>query len=234
MSQDSIRVLQTVEHPCGYYPERLARNLVIDPNAERQDDLYDALASSGFRRAGNHIFRPHCRRCTECIATRIPTTQFTPNRSQKRCLKRNSDLVVTQEPASYNSEYFQLYQRYLGQRHPDGGMDNPDPEDFKSYLLSNWARTSFLELRLNGALVGLAVTDVLNNGLGSVYTFYDPEESNRSLGTFAILQQIELARDMSLPYVYLGYWINGHPKMDYKRKYSGIQGFKGRSWDCLD
>lgn len=234
MSQDSVRVLQTVEHPCGYYPERMARNLVIDPTAERQERLYDALAGSGFRRAGNHIFRPHCRKCTACIATRIPIRKFTPNRSQRRCLKRNRDVSMEQIPAGFSQECFALYKRYLGARHPNGGMDNPEPDDFKNYLLSNWSRTSFLEFRLNETLMGVAVTDVMSSGLGSVYTFYEPEMDNRSFGTYAILRQIELAQELSLPFVYLGYWIREHPKMDYKKRFRGIEGFFGQSWTPLD
>lgn len=234
MAEGSIRVLQTVEHPCGYFPERKSRNLVIDPGADNQQRIYDAVAASGFRRAGDLIYRPHCRSCQACEATRLPVADFTPNRNQRRCSKGNSDLDVSLAKAHFKPEYFALYRRYLDQKHPAGGMDNPGAEDFEGFLLSQWCRSMFLEIRLRHELVAVAVTDHLGGGLSAVYCFYAPEYPERSLGTFAILQQIELTRAYALPYLYLGYWIENHPKMHYKKNFRRLELFRNGQWLDMD
>lgn len=231
MAQSSIRILQTVEHRCGYYHDRWARNLVIDPAADQPQLIYDAVTSSGFRRAGELIFRPHCRGCVACQATRVRVAAFRPSRSQRRCWRRNQDLAVRIRPARFTLEYFELYDRYLSSRHPGGGMDNPCGEDFESFLLSAWAKSFFVELRAdNGALLGVAVCDRLSSGLSAVYSFFDPGVSDRGLGNYCILAQIAYARKLNLPYLYLGYWIPGHPKMDYKLRYRPIEVFAGGRW----
>ena len=230
MAKPSVRVLQTVEHRCGYYPDRWARNLVIDPSADRPDAVYDAVTLSGFRRAGDLIFRPHCRGCTACRATRIPVARFRPNRAQRRCLRRNVDVSVRRLRAGFTPEYFALYDRYLAARHPNGGMDNPDREDFESFLLSRWARSFFLDFRVEDQLIGVAVCDRLASGISAVYTFYEPDESDRGLGTYGVLQQLALARELDLPYVYLGYWLPDHPKMAYKTRFRPIEVFTGGRW----
>ena len=230
MTEGSVRVLQTVEHQCGYFPGRKARNLVIDPGADGQKSIYDAVATSGFRRAGNLIYRPHCRSCQACEATRLLVANFHPNRNQKRCARDNSDLEVSLAEARFKPEYFELYQRYLNQKHPAGGMDAPEAEDFESFLLSNWCKSLFLEFRLGNELLAVAVTDHLGGGLSAVYCFYAPDRSERSLGTFAILQQIELTRAYKLPYLYLGYWIENHPKMHYKKNFHGLELFRTGQW----
>ena len=234
MTEGSVRVLQTVEHQCGYFPERKARNLVIDPGADGQQTIYDAVATSGFRRAGNLVYRPHCRSCKACEATRVPVNEFTPNRSQKRCGNNNSDLDVSLVDAHFKAEYFALYRRYLDQKHPAGGMDNPNAEDFEGFLLSHWCQTKFLEIRLGDELVAVAVTDNLGGGLSAVYCFYTPDYPERSLGTFAILQQIELTRAYALPYLYLGYWIENHPKMHYKKNFHRLELFRDGQWLNLE
>ncbi|MDJ0656094.1 MAG: arginyltransferase [Xanthomonadales bacterium] len=230
MAGANIRVLQTVEHRCGYFADRRTRNLVVDPGADHLDIVYDTLTSSGFRRAGSLIFRPHCRGCEACQATRIPVVEFKPSRSQKRVLARNQDLSISRSPARFNPEVFDLYRRYLAARHSGGGMDNPAREDFENFLLSSWSRTFFIEFRLGDELLAVAVTDRLSSGLSAVYTFYDPEASRRSLGSFAILSQVEMARELRVPYLFLGYWINGHPKMHYKLDYQPIEIFDTGQW----
>jgi arginine-tRNA-protein transferase len=148
---------------------------------------------------------------------------FRPDRAQKRCLKRNADLTVVECMPGYNRERHALYEHYLRTRHPGGGMDDADASDFRRFLTAPWSPTLFLELRLGTRLLALAVTDVCPNGISAVYTFYDPAETARSLGTCAILQQIELARRRGMPWLYLGFWIDGHPKMDYKRRFKPLQ-----------
>ncbi len=230
MALSTVRVLQTLEHRCGYFADRKARNLVIDPGSDALDAVYDAVSHSGFRRAGDMVFKPHCRACDACQATRLDVLAFTPSRSQRRCLRRNADLTLTRRPARRDDEVFSLYDRYLAARHKGGGMDDPTQEDFDGFLLSRWARTFFLEARLNGRLIAVAVCDQLATGLSGVYTFFDPAMEERSLGTWCILQEIEHARSLELPYVYLGYWIPGHPRMDYKVRFRPIEVFRDGAW----
>ena len=226
----SIRVLLTLEHACGYYPERSARNLVVDPTAPEQSRLYDSLINGGFRRAGDHIFRPQCEECRACTATRLRVQDFKPNRNQRRNLKRNADLLVKPAPATPSDETFALYRTYLSARHSGGGMDDPSPTDFQSYLCSAWSNTQFLEIREEEQLLAIAVTDRTATGLSAVYTFFDPDHSRRGLGTFAILKQIEWANDAGLPFLYLGYWIEKHPKMHYKLQFRPLEVLSGGQW----
>lgn len=215
----SIRVYQTAEHSCGYWPERSARDLVLDPQDAQLPALYAGALAMGFRRSGAHVYRPYCPGCRACVALRIPTADFVPDRSQRRCLRRNADLTLHIAPARRSDEHFALYTRYLKHRHPNGGMDNAMPEDFDLFLTCPWSPTHFLEIRHDGRLLGVAVTDVLPDALSAVYTFFEPDEAARGLGTFAILQQLRWARAEGRRYLYLGYWIAGHPKMDYKTRF---------------
>ncbi|MEM9302145.1 MAG: arginyltransferase [Pseudomonadota bacterium] len=230
MALPTVRVLQTLEHRCGYYADRQARNLVIDPTTDGMDGIYDAVVHSGFRRAGDLVFRPHCRQCSACRATRIDVSRFRPNRAQRRCLGRNEDLSLSIAPAAWDDFVFDLYRRYLGARHPGGGMDNPRPEDFEGFLLSKWSRSFFVQAHLGRRLIAVAVCDQLASGLSAVYTFFDPEEKVRSLGNWCILKQIEHAASLELPYLYLGYWLPEHPKMDYKRRFRPIEVFENGAW----
>lgn len=230
MKSDLIRVFQTLEHPCGYYADRNARNLVIDPLARGLPQVYGTALERGFRRSGGHVYRPHCQHCRACIASRVPVAEFVPDRSQRRCLKRNADVELRTVEPRRSEENFALYQRYLAARHPDGGMDDPAEEDFERFLACAWSPTKFFELRLAGGLVGVAVTDVVPQGLSAVYTFYAPDHAARGLGTLAILRQVEWARAKGIPYVYLGYWIARHPKMDYKARFHPLERLVDGQW----
>ncbi|GAB2569434.1 arginyltransferase [Dyella jejuensis] len=233
MRSDHVRLFQTLPHACGYFAGRTAQNLVIDPAAPQLDRLYGAALDHGFRRAGGHLYFPHCPSCHACTPCRIDVANFTPDRSQRRCLKRNADLVVSERMAGYNSERHALYSRYLRTRHPGGGMDEAEASDFRRFLTAPWSPTVFIELHLGERLLAVAVTDVCATGISAVYTFYDPDEQERGLGTFAILQQIELARRRDIPWVYLGFWIEGHPKMDYKRRFRPLQVRTAKGWTDL-
>lgn len=230
MKSDLIRVFQTLEHPCGYFVQRKARNLVIDPLARGLPQVYANALERGFRRSGGHVYRPHCMGCTACIASRIPVTEFVPDRSQRRCAKRNANLALRVVAPVRTKENFALYQRYLAARHRDGGMDDPDAEDFERFLACAWSPTRFVELREGDRLLAVAVTDVLPQALSAVYTFYDPDESERGLGTCAILRQIDLARSNGLPHLYLGYWIADHPKMHYKARFRPLERLVEGRW----
>ncbi|HZP66482.1 MAG TPA: arginyltransferase [Rudaea sp.] len=234
MKSEVVRLFQTLPHPCGYYAERTAQNLVIDPASPQLPQIYNAALSRGFRRAGGHVYRPQCSGCRACVAARVPVAAFRPDRSQRRCLARNADLELAIAHPRCDAEYFELYRRYLGERHPGGGMDDPDADDFSRFLYTSWSPTRFVELRKDGRLLAVAVSDFATHGLSAVYTFYDPAEAKRGLGTCAILHQIELARAYGLHYVYLGFWIDGHPKMDYKARFRPLELLDENGWRAAE
>lgn len=228
--QHAIRLFQTVEHACGYWPERLSRDLIVDPTDPHLPSLFERALAMGFRRSGGHVYRPYCAGCRACISVRIPAAHFMPSRAQKRCLARNADLAVSVVKARRTAENFALYRRYLDTRHAGGGMDQPAPENFDAFLSCDWSPTDFMEFRLDGELVALAVTDVVPGALSAVYTFYAPELAGRSLGNFAILRQVQRAREEGRGHVYLGFWLEGHRKMDYKRGFRPLEYLDGAHW----
>ena len=230
---DQVRLFQTLPHGCGYYADRTAQNLVLDPAAPNLDQLYGPALERGFRRAGGHLYYPNCAACRACTPCRIDVENFQPDRSQRRCLKRNTDIVISECIPGYNRERHALYERYLHHRHAGGGMDDAEASDFRRFLTAPWSPTLFMELRADSRLLAVAVTDVCLNAISAVYTFYDPDETTRSLGTFAILQQVELARRRGIPWLYLGFWIDGHPKMDYKRRFKPLQIRTSTGWHTM-
>ncbi len=225
-----IVLFQSPPEPCSYLDDQVARNVYADPFKSPTMDIYNALIQKGFRRSGDHLYRPHCENCEKCISTRILTKEYKPNRSQQRALKNNNDIVARSESARYTDEYFEVYRRYLHSRHKDAGMDNPERADFERFLISHWCDTEFFTLRLDGQLMAVAVTDIVSTGLSAVYTYFDPEFDKRSLGTAAIMMQIELARQRGLQYVYLGYWIEECNKMNYKSYYKPQERFIHNDW----
>lgn len=233
MRAEPVRLLRTVPHPCGYFAGRVAQNLVIDPHSRDLGLIFGDALRSGFRRAGQHVYRPACHGCRACVAARIPIAAFRPDRAQRRCLTCNRDLEVRAAAPRIDEETFTLYRRYLEARHPGGGMDDAEPVDFKRFVHSSWSDTRFLEFRLEGRLVAVAVTDYTPAGLSAVYTFFDPGLPKRGLGTFAILSQIEEARRLGLPHLYLGYWIADHPKMDYKARFRPLEVLDAGRWRAL-
>jgi len=234
MSSRHLQLYITAESPCGYYAERMSSNLVPDPQIPLSMPVYNQLIQHGFRRSGAHCYRPHCKDCQACIACRIPVKEFVANRSQQRCLKKNRDLELSVVDAAFSDEYFALYRRYLDSRHLDGSMANPAAEDFKQFLYCNWSDTQFLELRLNGRLVAVAVTDMVSDGISAVYSFFDPELQKRSLGSYCILTQIDFVKALGLDYVYLGYWIEKHHKMHYKTNFRPLQLYIDEQWHSQD
>jgi arginine-tRNA-protein transferase len=230
LRSERVRLFQTLPHACGYFHARTAQNLVLDPAAANLPKLYALSLARGFRRAGGHVYHPHCPRCHACEPCRIDVAAFEPNRSQRRCLAANRDLVMVECAPGLTGERQALYARYLRARHPGGGMDEASDEDFSHFLAAPWSPTVFLEFRAAGRLLAVAVTDVCDTGLSAVYTFFEPELPRRSLGTYAILRQIEMTRERGLPHLYLGYWIADHPKMGYKARFDSLQVLGPDGW----
>jgi arginine-tRNA-protein transferase len=220
----------TPPHECNYLPGREAVTLFADPHFPKNSRLYSALADCGFRRSGEHLYVPHCSGCMRCIPVRIPVVEFAPSRNQLRTWKRNSDLSILRLPAQFNHEHFELYRSYLENRHVGGGMDNPTASNYMEFLTSSWSDTFFYEMRRNGKLLCVAVVDFMDNAISAVYTFFEPEYSKDSLGRYAILYELDEARRRGLEWLYLGYWIKGCGKMEYKNEYQPLEYFINNVW----
>ena len=210
----------TPAHPCNYLPGREAQTLFADPAAAMSAALYSQLVRSGFRRSGQYVYRPHCEGCAACVPIRLPAADFMWRRTHRRTLARNAGVNVRVRPAAFDAAHFDLYTRYLAARHPGGGMDNPTPDKYLSFLTNAWAGTRFAEFRAGERLLMVAVVDPLRDGLSAVYTFYDPDLPDRSLGSLAILWQVLECQRLKQPHVYLGYWIEDCVKMTYKSRYT--------------
>jgi arginine-tRNA-protein transferase len=224
-----LRLFLTTEYRCSYLPNRMARNLVADPE-EASHRLLSQLTTLGFRRSGGYIYQPYCTRCDACLSLRIPVADFRPSRSQRRAWKRNRDLEVIRLPLRYDPEHYQLFVRYLKHRHRNGGMDDYTPDSYRSIIASEWSHTVLHEVRSGRRLFAVAVVDELEDGLSSVYTYFDPEEDHRSLGTFTVLWQINEALHRDLRWVYLGYWVQACRKMTYKANFNPHEVFVGGRW----
>lgn len=229
---DRVRLFLSVEHVCGYLPGRASRNAFIDPDFPLNPVRYGWLLDQGFRRSGAHVYRPYCQQCNSCLPARIPVRHFQPGRTQRRCLARNADLELTIVDR-LEDEHYALYRDYLQARHPGGGMDAHNREAFHTFLECPWGEVRYWEFRLQGRLLALAVVDETPRGLSAVYTFFDPTETRRSLGTLAVLRQIETCREYGLDHVYLGYWVPGSEKMDYKRHFRPMELLMHGGWKTL-
>lgn len=225
-----IVLFQSPPESCSYLPNHVSRNVYADPFRTPTMDMYDLLIQKGFRRSGHHIYRPHCVTCEQCVSVRIPVDRYTPKRNQRRAVRANDDLSIVVAEAKYTDEYFALYEHYLNVRHKNSGMDQPKRADFERFLISDWCNSFFLELRHNGELVAVAVTDHTSTGLSAVYTYFTPEYTARSLGTVSIIEQINLTRSLGLPYLYLGYWIAGSNKMKYKSSFTPQERYISDQW----
>ncbi|MEB4589628.1 arginyltransferase [Candidatus Thiothrix sp. Deng01] len=233
-AEASLNLYITAIHPCPYLPGRQAMNLLVDPCYRMTAELYARLLESGFRRSGADVYRPHCKGCSSCVSSRIPVNEFVPDRSQRRNLKRNSDLRVVVNRNGFKPEYDELYRQYISRRHFGGGMDMDSTATFASFLLTHWCTTVLVEFYEGDSLLAVAAVDELKNCLSSVYTFFAPEAGEkRGLGTYAILWQIEQARRRGLPYVYPGYWIAESSKMRYKTRFQPIEGLVNGNWVAL-
>ena len=225
-----INLYLTKSHDCSYLQGQAASTLFVDPDIEINSRIYARLSENGFRRSGSHLYRPHCKNCQQCIPLRIPVDSFRPSRGQRRIWNRNQDLQVDVVDDIGDLEYYRLYENYICSRHADGDMFPPSREQYDSFLGEHWDVTHFLTFRMDGILKAVAVSDTLENGISAIYTFYDTDETRRSLGVYGVLFQVELARKLDLPHVYLGYWVPESRKMSYKSDYKPYEIFRDGQW----
>jgi arginine-tRNA-protein transferase len=228
-----IQFYLTAHYDCSYLPGRRARSQVATPTHMIDAHAYSALIRAGFRRSGQFTYRPHCEQCHACVPVRVEVARFVPNRTQRRCLKRNRHLSARFLPLDFKDEHYQLYRSYLGSRHAGGGMDRDGPDQYTQFLLSSNVDSVMVEFRDGETLVMVAVVDQIEDGISAVYTFFDPARDRDSLGVYGVLWQIELAKRLELPYLYLGYWIGESPKMAYKQQYPPLEGLIDGRWQLM-
>ena len=235
------RFFVTSPSPCPYLPGRSERKVFTELNGSNASELNDALGRIGFRRSQNVAYRPSCTHCSACISVRVCTHEFTPSASQRRTLKRHADLVVEARAPWATEEQYELLSRYLAHRHPEGGMADMSESDFAGMVEQSPVETCVVEYRepsangRPGRLVGACLTDRQGDGLSMIYSFFDPDdEMRKGLGTFIILDHIVRAGRAGLPYVYLGYWIEGSDRMAYKTRFRPLERLGPTGWRRME
>lgn len=229
-AHNPIKLFETVVDDCPYLEGQQSASILVDPDHQIDSHLFSLLSRSGFRRSGEMLYAPKCPTCNACISVRIPTDRFKPSRGQKRVWRRNLSLRVEIEDVSFQPEHFELYLRYQQARHPDSSMCDDDPQKYVSFIKSRFSESRFLSIYDEERLIGISVIDQFSGGISAVYTFFDPAESSRSLGTFAIMYMLKLAKMRDVPFVYLGYWIDQSSKMSYKKQFRPLQGYLDKRW----
>ncbi len=229
-----LKVFITDPHSCSYLDQQQATTLFIDPQMAVDQQLYSQLTQLGFRRSGDHIYRPHCQSCNACIATRVCVDGFSRKRKHQKIWNKNADLRVVECEDIDTDLHYALFENYIARRHSDGDMYPSDREQYRSFLCQGSSNARFYNFYQQERLISVAVSDLLDDGLSAIYTFFDPEFSHRSLGNYGILWQIELARSQGLSYLYLGYWIKECRKMNYKTDYRPLELYINQRWVNLN
>ncbi|MCA0043592.1 arginyltransferase [Celeribacter litoreus] len=230
----------TAPQPCPYLDGRMERKLFTSLQGENADQLNDSLSKQGFRRSQNVLYRPTCSDCNACLSARIRVADFEPSKSQRRAIRKNNYLKRAATSPWATEAQYALFRNYLESRHADGGMADMDVFEFAAMIEETPIKTRVIEYYIPDAqgyereLAATCLTDLLDDGLSMVYSFYKPEMTKDSLGTYVILDHIEIAREAGLPYVYLGYWVPGSPKMGYKARFSALEIYEGGEWKQLD
>lgn len=223
---ENTQFFLTSETPCPYLPNRMERKLFAHMSGRRAQSMHSLLSNYGFRRSQNIVYRPACEGCTACKSVRIEAHGFKPGRRHRRISRQNGDVISVAQRAEATAEQFELFTRYLHARHPGGGMTDMGRLDYDYMVEDTPVETIQVEYRLDIAdepLIAVALTDVMPDGLSMVYSFFEPELRDRSLGHLMILDHIERTLSLGLEFVYLGYWVKGSPKMAYKSEYAPLQ-----------
>jgi leucyl-tRNA---protein transferase len=230
----------TAPQPCPYLEDRSERKLFTALQGENAERLNDALSKQGFRRSQNVLYRPSCAECSACLSARIRVADFSPNKSQRRTIRRNDYLRRDATSPWATEDQYALFRRYLDSRHADGGMADMDIFEFAAMIEETPVKSRVVEYSappeagdLRRKLTAVCLTDVLDDGLSMVYSFYEPDRREDSLGTYVILDHIEIARKAGLPYVYLGYWVPGSRKMGYKAGFGALDIYKNGRWQDI-
>ncbi|MCC6887987.1 MAG: arginyltransferase [Hyphomicrobiales bacterium] len=240
-SRNTPQFYLTAPSPCPYLPGQDERKVFTHLVGERATELNDLLTHGGFRRSQSIAYRPACETCRACVSVRVIVNEFAPTRSMRRVMQRNADLIGEMRAAVPTSEQYSVFRSYLDLRHRDGGMADMTVLDYAMMVEDSHVETRIVEYRRRGPdssingrgageLMAVALTDILCDGLSMVYSFFDADHRARSLGTFVILDHIARARRMGLPYVYLGYWVRGSRKMDYKGRFKPQQRLSSDGW----
>lgn len=233
----SLRFYVTNPSPCPYLPDRKERKAFTNLAIPEADALHNVLSQSGFRRSQTIAYRPACARCNACRSVRVVTRDFEFSRNDRRALSRNAGLVRYPTQAQATREQYRLLKLYVTTRHDNGGMSDMTYRDYAAMAGSSPVQSVIFEYREgpepDAPLVAAAITDVLRDGLSMVYSFFDPARASQSIGHYLILDHIQHAHDLGLPYVYLGYWVKGSAKMDYKRRYKPLEVLDGDGWRLL-
>ena len=230
----------TAPTPCPYLPGRMERKIFTHLLGDSARVINDALTAAGFRRSQHIAYKPACDACRACVSVRIPVFQFEASRNQKRIFKLNEDVARKAGEPKASMEQFSLLRSYLDDRHPSGGMSEMTVLDYASMVEETPIATNLIEYRRNGGangtdeLVACALSDRLGDGVSMVYSFYAPEEERRSLGTYMILDHVAYAAELGLPYLYLGYWVGGCRKMDYKRRFKPLEALGPQGWYLMN
>jgi leucyl-tRNA---protein transferase len=227
----------TAPQPCPYLDGRMERKLFTALQGDQAQRLNDSLSKQGFRRSQNVLYRPSCAECSACLSARIRVADFKPNRTQRKVMKAAGHLRRNATSPWATEDQYALFRRYLDARHADGGMADMDVFEFAAMVEETPIKSRVIEYtrpalkgERSAPLVAVSLTDVFDDGVSMVYSFYDPDFNALSLGTYAILDHIEIAREAGLPYVYLGYWVPGSRKMGYKAGFSALEIFKAGEW----